>query len=54
MITSITVQGADEQRLTWIRPPAEPGQYRTRRRLEHAAQRLGIPGPYTYEIVRTP
>jgi hypothetical protein len=51
-IASICVVGDDGQRLVWVHPPAESGELRAKRRLEYAAQRVGIPGPYTYEIVR--
>ena len=46
---TVTLIGSDGQSLTWT-PQPDHGEYRAKRRLEHAAQRLGIPGPYTWDI----
>jgi hypothetical protein len=52
-ITSVALVGHGGQKLIWVNPPCKTtGEIRAKRRLEHAAQDLGIPGPYSYEVIR--
>ena len=48
---TVTLVGSDGQSLTWT-PQPDHGEYRAKRDLEHVAQRLHIPGPYEWEILR--